>query len=64
MKEKDVYSIKISDINSIFSNYRIWKNDKDIDPDDLTIEEMELIAEELIDYCKMFKNKIDNIKQP
>lgn len=64
MKEKNVYSIKISDINSIFSNYRIWKNDKDINPDDLTIEEMILIAEELIDYCKMFENKIDNIKQP
>ena len=64
MKTKNEYSIKISGINSDWPNYRLWKNGQDIDPYELTIEEIELIAEELIDYCKMFKNNIDNIKQP
>ena len=63
MKEKNVYSIKISDINSDWANYRIWKNGKDIDPDDLTVEEMKLFEKELLDFSEMFKDQIKYLEE-
>ena len=63
MKEKNEYSIKIAGINSGWTNYRIWKNDKDIDPDELTIEEMVFFQKELYDFSEMFKNQIKYLEE-
>ena len=61
MTQKDVYSIKISDINSDWANYRIWKNNKDVDPDDLTLEEIKIIADELHDYHLIFMERLNRL---
>ena len=58
MKTKNIYSIKLDDINSNFTNFRMWKNGKDIDPDELTIDEMKLLEKELLEFSEMFKEEI------
>ena len=58
MKKKNIYAIKIDDINSDWVNYQILKNGKDIDPDNLTIEEMKLFQKELLWFSEMFKEQI------
>ena len=58
METKNEYSIKISGINSEWANYRLWKNEQDIDPDDLTIEEWEFFQKELSFFSVMFKEHI------
>ena len=63
MKAKNEYSIKIAGINSGWTTYRIWKNDKDIDPDELTIEEMVFFQKELYDFSEMFKNQIKYLEE-
>ena len=63
MKTKNEYSIKIAGINSDWVNYRLWKNGKDIDPDKLTIEEMEFFQEELRIFSEMFKERIKYLKE-
>ena len=61
MTPKDVYSIKLSDINSDWPNYRIWKNNKDVDPDDLTLEEIKIIADELHIYNTYFMERFNSL---
>ena len=66
MKTKDIYAIKIDDINSDWVNYRVWKNGEDIDPDDLTVEEMIIFRKELLEFAEMFNYQIkyiENIKK-
>lgn len=63
MKPTNDYSIKIADINSEWTTYRLWKNGQDIDPDNLTIEELEFIQEELFDFSEMFKEHIKYLKE-
>ena len=58
MKTKNIYAIKIDDMNSDWVNYRLWKNGQDIDSGDLTIEELEIIQEELFYYSEMFRKYI------
>ena len=60
METKNEYSIKISGINSDWPNYRLWKNGQDIDPDELTIEEMEFFRKELFYFYNFFKKYIEN----
>ena len=63
METKNIYAIKIDDINSDWSNYRLWKNGQDIDPDELTIEEMEFFQKELFDFSEMFKEQIKYLEK-
>ena len=63
METKNIYAIKIDDIKSDWVNYRLWKNGKDIDPDELTIEEMEFFQKELYDFSEMFKNQIKYLEE-
>ena len=63
METKNEYSIKMEGINSDWTTYRIWKNGQDIDPDDLTIEEMKLFEKELFDFSEMFKEQIKYFKE-
>ena len=63
MKTKDEYSIKIEGINSEWTTYRLWKNVQDIDPDNLTIEEMEFFQEELRIFSEMFRKYIKYAKE-
>ena len=63
METKNEYSIKIAGINSDRTTYRLWKNAKDMDPDNLTIEEMELFQKELFDFSEMFKEQIKYLKE-
>ena len=63
METKNIYAIKIDDINSDWVNYRLWKNGKDIDPDELTIEELELFQKESYDFYVTFKDKIEYLKE-
>ena len=63
MKTKNEYSIKIAGINSDWPNYRLWKNGQDIDPDQLTIEEMELFQKELFDFSEMFRKYIKHLEE-
>ena len=58
METKNIYSIKIDDINSEWVNYRLWKNGEDIDPDDLTVEEMRIFRKELFEFAEMFNDEI------
>ena len=59
METKNIYAIKIDDINSDWVNFRLWKNGEDIDPDDLSVEEMRIFRKELLEFYEMFN---DNIK--
>ena len=63
MKTKKIYAIKIDDINSDWVNYRLWKNGQDIDPDDLTIEEMKLFEKELLEFSETFKEHIKYLEE-
>ena len=63
MEKRDIYAIKINDINSDWSNYRLWKNGQDIDPDELTIEELEFIQKELFEFSEMFKEQIKYLEE-
>ena len=63
METKNDYSIKISGINSDWANYRLWKNGQDIDPDDLTIEELESIQEVLFEFSEIFKDHIKYLER-
>ena len=62
MKTKNIYAIKIDDMNSDWPNYRLWKNGQDINPDDLTVEEMKFFQKELYDFSEMFKEQIKYLK--
>ena len=57
METKNIYAIKIDDINSDWVNYLLWKNGEYIDPDDLTVEEMKLFEKELIEFSEMFNDE-------
>lgn len=63
MKTKKIYAIKIEEINSDFTTYRLWKNGQDIDPGDLTTEEMKLFQKELFDFSEMFRKYIKYFKE-
>ena len=63
METKNIYAIKIDDINSDWTNYRLWKNDEDIDSDDLTIDEMKLFEKELLEFSEMFKEQIKYLEE-
>ena len=63
METKNIYAIKIDDINSDWTTYRLWKNGKDIDLDNLTIEEMEFFQEELRIFSEMFKEQIKYLEK-
>ena len=63
METKNIYAIKIDDINSDWVNYRLWKNEQDIDPDDLTIEEWEFFQKELSFFSVMFKEHIKYLEE-
>ena len=63
MKTKNEYSIIIAGINYDWTNYQLWRNGQDIDPDELTIEEMELFQKELFDFSEMFKEQIKYFKE-
>ena len=63
MKTKKIYAIKIDDINSDWVNYRIWKNGEDIEPDDLTVDEMKLFEKELLEFYEMVKEQIKYLEE-
>ena len=63
MKTKNIYAIKIDDINSDWVNYRLWKNGQDIDPDDLTVDEMKLFEKELLEFSETFKEHIKYLEK-
>ena len=63
METKNIYAIKIDDINSDWVNYRIWKNGEDIEPDDLTVDEMKLFEKELLEFSEMFKEEIKYLEK-
>ena len=63
MKKKNIYAIKIDDINSDWVNYRLWKNGQDIDPDDLTVDEMKLFEKELLEFSETFKEHIKYLEE-
>jgi hypothetical protein len=61
MKPKNVYSITLSDIDSYFPNYRIWKNNKDVYMEDLTLEEIKMIADNLHYYHSIFMGRFNRL---
>ena len=63
METKNIYAIKIDDINSDWTNYRLWKNGQDINPDDLTVEEMKFFQKELLAFSEMFKERIKYLEK-
>ena len=63
METKNEYSIKISGINSEWANYRLWKNEQDIDSDDLTIKELEFFQKELSYFSEEFKSHIKYLEK-
>ena len=63
METKNIYAIKIDDIKSDFVNYRLWKNGEDIEPNDLTAEEMRMFRMELLEFAEMFNNQIKYIEE-
>ena len=63
METKNIYAIKIDDINSDWTNYRLWKNGQDINPDDLTVEEMKLFQKELLEFSEMFNEQIKYLEE-
>ena len=63
MEKRDIYAIKIDDINSDWTNYRLWKNGKDINLDDLTVDEMKLFEKELLEFSEMFKEQIKYLEK-
>ena len=63
MKTKNIYAIKIDDINSDWVNYRLWKNGEDINLYDLTVDEMKLFEKELLEFSEMFKEQIKYLEK-
>ena len=63
MEKRDIYAIKIDDIKSDWPNYRLWKNGQDINPDDLTVEEMKIFQKELLEFSEMFKERIKYLEK-
>ena len=63
METKNEYSIIIAGINYDWTNYQLWRNGKDIDPDELTIDEMKLFEKELLEFSEMFKEQIKYLKE-
>ena len=63
MEPKNIYAIKIDDINSDWVNYRLWKNGEDIDQYDLTVEEMRIFRNELLEFSEMFNNDIKYLEE-
>ena len=63
METKNIYAIKIDDINSDWVNYRLWKNGEDINLDDLTVDEMKLFEKELLAFSEMFKERIKYLEK-
>ena len=63
METKNIYAIKIDDINSDWVNYRLCKDGEDIDPNDLTVEEMKIFRKELLEFSEMFDNNIKYIEE-
>ena len=63
METKNIYAIKIDDINSDWTTYRLWKNGQDINPDDLTVEEMKLFQKELLEFSEMFNEQIKYLEE-
>ena len=63
METKNIYAIKIDDIKSDWPNYRLWKNGQDINPDDLTVDEMKLYQKELLEFSEMFKERIEYLEK-
>ena len=66
METKNIYAIKIDDINSDWVNFRLWKNGEDIDPNELSVEEMRIFRKELLEFSEMFDSVIkcfENIKK-
>ena len=61
METKNVYSIKLSEINSDCPNCRIWKNNEVVNPDDLTLDEIKIIADELYFYHLIFMERLNNL---
>lgn len=61
MALKNVYSIKISDIDSDWPNYRIWKNNENVDPEDLPLDEIKIIADELYEYHLIFMKRVNGL---
>ena len=58
METKNIYAIKIDDMNSDWPNYRLWKNGQDIPPYYLTVEDMKIFQKELLAFSEMFKERI------
>ena len=63
METKNIYAIKIDDINSDWVNYRVWKNGEDIEPDELSVEEMIIFRKELLEFSEMFNNEIKYLEE-
>lgn len=61
MKTKNVYSIKLSDIVSDWSECRVWKNNKYVYPEDLTLDEIKIIADELYYYYSIFMERVNSL---
>ena len=63
METTNEYYIKISEINSNWTTYLLWKNGQDIYYGDLTIEELEFIQKELFYYSEMFRKYIKYLEE-
>ena len=63
MKTKNIYNIKIEEINSNWTTYRLWKNGQYINNDNLTIEDLEIIQKELLEFTEMFNEQIKYLKE-
>ena len=63
MKPKNEYSIKIAGINYGWTNYQLCRNGQDVEPEDLTIEELELFQKEFYDFAEMFEAHIKYLKE-
>ena len=63
METKNEYSIIIAGINCGWTNYQLWRNGQDIDPDDLTIDEMKLFEKELLEFSETFKEQIKYLEK-
>ena len=63
METKNIYAIKIEEINSDLTTYRLWKNGQDIPPYYLTVEEMKIFQKELLEFSEMFKEEIKYLEK-
>ena len=63
METKNIYAIKIEEINSDLTTYRLWKNGQDIPPYYLTVEEMKIFQKKLLAFSEMFKERIKYLEK-